>query len=208
MILYILGSVGFVGVASYCYKNKTKLLYNLMYSFSSIQMLFNNVNYTPIKKVQLIEYCYFDSMDDVNIVEFCDLKDMFLNNQDYVLTKKPDYKMIVYDDNTNKVCFYRPINKLILDYEISNVSFISFKITLDNGVEYNIKLKTKEYNFYVVNNEINFQFIKYYLNKYLDVRLLDTCEYTIHIVDENVNFVSVLKNDSILIKKDTYKIIS
>ena len=50
MILYILGSVGFVGLASYCYKNKTKLLYNLMYSFSSIQMLFNNVNYTPIKR--------------------------------------------------------------------------------------------------------------------------------------------------------------
>ena len=99
------------------------------------------------------------------------------------------------------------LNKLKLDYEISNVSFISFKITLDNGVEYNIKLKTNEYNFYVVNNEINFQFIKYYLNKYLNVRLLDTCEYTINIVDENVNFISVLKNDSILIEKDTYKII-
>ena len=206
-VVYILGSIGFAGVAGYCYNNKAKILYNLMYSYSSIQMLLNNMNYTPVKK-QNSEYCYFDSMDDLNIVEFCDLKDLFLNNQDYVLSKKPDCKMIVYNDNTNKICFYRPIQKINLDYEVSNLKFISFKITLANNVEYNVKLKTHEYNFYVVNNEINFQFIKYYFNKYLDVRLLDTCKYTIHIVDESMNFITVLQTDSILIEKDTYKIIS
>jgi len=112
------------------------------------------------------------------------------------------YKMIVYNNNYNKICFYPP-TKYDLNYELSKVAFISFKVIIDSN-EYAIKLSTPEYNFYVVNNVINFEFIKYYFNTYLHMKLLDDVEYTIEIVDDAVNFCNIKKANVIVFEKDTY----
>jgi hypothetical protein len=145
-------------------------------------------------------------MDDINIVELVELKDTIENNSELVVMKKRDYKMIVYNDALNKICFYQPISKIDVKYEVSNISFISFKITIQD-TEYNIKLWTNEYNFYIVNNIINAQWVKYYFQKYLGKHLMDTDKYTIDIIDDKVKQLTLTENESILIEKESYKII-
>ena len=209
IILYILASAGLLG-----YLNKENIAYNLIYLYSSIQILINKItNVISIKTTKTItthDVYTFESINDVQISEFVEYKKKFIDNPEMTFAKNPDAKMIIFNDTidnvTNKICYYKPYENITSKYEISNVSFISFKVNVESN-EYNIKLSTPEYNFYIVGNEINEQWIKYYFRKYLNNNLLDMFDYTIEIVDENVNFVNISQNDTIRFTKETYEII-
>jgi hypothetical protein len=211
MLLAIFGSTL---LTYYCYLNKELICYNAFYYFSYIQILlyrmkmFYSVNTPkPLRKISDNKDKYvFDCMDDINIVELVELKDTIENNSELVVMKKRDYKMIVYNDALNKICFYQPISKIDVKYELSNISFISFKIIIQD-TEYSIKLWSNEYNFYIVNNIINSQWVKYYFQKYLGKHFMDTDKYTIDIIDDKVQQITLTENESILIEKDSYKII-
>lgn len=210
-ILYILASAGF---ASY-YLSPQKVLYNLLYFCSSIQILIYKIKNAIMFKtiadanVKNTEYSYFESVNDFKIEEieeFIDFKKTFVDNPELVFFKKPNSKMIILNDGIYKICYYKPFENVSSKYEISDISFISFKITIDKK-EYNIRLETPEYNFYIVGNEINYQWVKYYFNKYLDNNFIDINEYNIEIVDDDVNFINISQNDKIIFKKETYEIV-
>ena len=201
MIFTLINGVGLLLFVKYCFDNKTNICYNLIYLFSSIQIQLQKLKVKS--KREYIENCYFDCVDynnnvsQTNCIEnVCDLQ------QSVIMSQK--YKMIVYNNNNNKICFYPP-TKYDLNYELSNISFISFKLITDSN-EHTIKLSTPEYNFYIVNNVINFEFIKYYLNTYLNIKLLDDDEYKIEIVDDSVNFHNINKTNEIIFQKDSYTI--
>lgn len=208
IILYILASAG---VASY-YLTPQKILYNLLYFCSSIQILIHKIKNAIVFKtiadanVKNIEYSYFESVNDYKIEEIIEFKKTFADNPELVFFKKPNSKMIILNEGIHKICYYKPFENVSLKYDISDISFISFKITIDKK-EYNIRLSTSEYNFYIVGNEINYQWVKYYFNKYLDNNFMDINEYNIEIVDDNVNFINITQNDKIIFKKETYEIV-
>lgn len=199
MIFTLINGVWILLFVKYCIDNKSSVCYNLIYLYSSIQMQLQKIKVKS--KRSYIENCYFECIDYMNnshqlncIENVCDMQ------QSIIMSQK--YKMIIYNNNYNKICYFPP-TKYDLMYEVSNVSFISFKVTV-NSIEYTVKLSTPEYNFYIVNNVINAEFIKYYFNKYLNIHLLDDIDYTIEIVDDSVNFVTLNKNNSLIFQKDTY----
>ena len=99
------------------------------------------------------------------------------------------------DENNNDSC----IN--IIE---SNVCFIAITMTY-NGEKYKINLKDPEYNFYVVGNKIDKSFLQYYLVNLLFIPLEDiNFEYTLEIIDNDVNFVFLNETQYILLEKDSY----
>jgi hypothetical protein len=199
MIFNLINGLGLLLFMKYCFNNKTTICYNLIYIFSSIQIQLQKIKFKTQR--EYIENCYFECIDYANstdklnsIEHVCDLQ------QGVIMSQK--YKMIIYNNNYNKICFYPP-TKYNLNYDLSKVAFISFKVIIDSN-EYTIKLSTPEYNFYVVNNVINFEFIKYYFNTYLNMKLLDDVEYTIEIVDDCINFHNMKKSNELIFQKDTY----
>lgn len=200
MIFNLINGFGLLLFIKYCFNNKTTICYNLIYIFSSIQIQLQKLKFKT-RRDDYIENCYFECIDHSNsidklnsIEDVCDLQHGSIMSQ--------KYKMIIYNNNYNKICFYPP-TKYNLKYELSKVAFISFKVIIDSN-EYVIKLSTPEYNFYVVKNVINFEFIKYYFNTYLNMKLLDDVEYKIEIVDDSVNFYNMKKSNIIVFEKDTF----
>ena len=204
VILCVLSCFGF---GAY-FLNPQKIAYNVIYFYSNVQILINNLKniFKSEPKTITNEYYHFEMINDTQIDEFIDFKEDFDNEPNFIFSKHPDSKIIIFNDGVNKIFYHKPFENITSSkYEISNVSFISFKIFV-NSKEYNIRLSTPEYNFYIVNNEINFQWVKYYFKKYLNINLIDTTEYSVEIIDENVNFINISQNDSIKFKKETYEI--
>lgn len=92
-------------------------------------------------------------------------------------------------------------------YTLTNYKFISFTVNY-LGDEYEIHLSNSKYTYYVVNNEIDAAFIKYYLVNYYNIENIDNniFSYSATILDENMNVVSFTENDKLILFYDTYKI--
>ena len=131
------------------------------------------------------------------------IKHITMNN---AMDKINDSELAVIRLNKNMIIFYPPIDSFFLDYEKSNVTFISVIVNIEDGEQYEIKLKTPSYSFYVVGNELNVDFVRYYLLKFKNVYLAPDVEYTMTIVDNNVNFYSVDQNECVAFEKDNYQI--
>jgi hypothetical protein len=132
------------------------------------------------------------------------------------------YDFVVYNhyqnNILNKVCI--SIFPFILNtkYEISNIKFLSFSLTINN-INIDILLKNDAYNYYIVNNIINKTFIYYYLmyinmdkNKQIQEIFeeskidLNTIKYKIVLMDNNVNVINLDEKSEIIIKKNEYLI--
>jgi hypothetical protein len=131
------------------------------------------------------------------------IKHITMNN---AMDKINDSELAVIKLSKNMIIFYPPIDSFFLEYEKSNVIFISVIVSIEDGEQYEIKLKTPSYSFYVVGNELNVDFVRYYLLKFKNVYLDPDVEYTMTIVDNNVNFYEVDQNECIAFEKDDYQI--
>jgi hypothetical protein len=92
-------------------------------------------------------------------------------------------------------------------YTLTNYKFISFTVNY-LGDEYEIHLSNSKYTYYIVNNEIDASFIKYYLVNYYNIENIDNniFSYSATILDENMNVVSFTENDKLILFYDTYTI--
>jgi len=91
-------------------------------------------------------------------------------------------------------------------FQYCKYTFSLIVLEIDN-LEYEIKLKQNYYNYYVVNNKINYLFILYYANKYLQIKIpID--DYKIQFIDQKSNYVTnITKKDVIVLNLNDYKII-
>ena len=115
-----------------------------------------------------------------------------------------DYDFILYEHDYNTIIYLNiPIN---LDYIVSDITFLLFTVCYDDKI-YDIALsKINKYNFYIVNNIIDKQFLIYYFNNYLKIYINDfTFQATI--IDHNVNLIYFTEKDRIIILKDDYTLI-
>jgi hypothetical protein len=92
------------------------------------------------------------------------------------------------------------------DYKLSKISFMSIELEHENKI-YPINLKNNKYNYYIVNNCLNQLFFKYYIKNILNAQInTDTFDYKLSIIDNNVNIITLLHNQYILIMDDDYQI--
>ena len=104
----------------------------------------------------------------------------------------------------NIICYNQIPNNLL--YELSNVRFLSIKMVCNDKL-YNIVLNAYNYNYYIINNIIDEQFIKYYLTHVLKETIsFENFKYCLEILDNDINIHSLNETHKIIIKKDTYEI--
>jgi hypothetical protein len=124
------------------------------------------------------------------------------------IDKINDSDLAVLVSDKNMILFYPPIDSYFPEYEQSDVRFISVTIAIypELSVNEEIKLKTSEYSFYVVDNELNVDFVRYYFLKFKNVLLPYDVEYTMTVVDDNVTFHTLDQNECIAFEKNSYQI--
>lgn len=95
----------------------------------------------------------------------------------------------------------------------SSVKFIMVEASLDsnNAEIFTIDLKTSEYNYYLVTNELRKEFFVYYLNHYYHLEDVDNnTGLRVKIIDQNANILYldyVTENKRIVLNDDDYEII-
>jgi hypothetical protein len=214
-----------------------KFIYNLIYIYSFAQIKYNQLyNYAlpffnyPKKdcinietRVELFNTeMHLCSIFDKKYFEpFEKLTDLSQELSNTINIQKFNKNLIIISElsnatNTTNKC----INKKIicsLDLENCDRKFVASEITFIalylnyNDVRYNINLKTDNFNYYLVGNVINLDFLRYYVKYVLNdpafiIKDTDTASYKLELMDHNVNMIELNAEQSIIIEKNGYNI--
>ena len=206
----------FIGIIYYSSTNKAipnyllnlsyKISYVTIYYYSKLQLGFiktkNNItNYAKSVPVlnNLLTYikykkCTFTSVNDKFII--CNKF-----NEEHNL----DYKIII---RFNKILDWEYKYYELLQHKQADYKFIMTEITIDDK-KFLIYFTTNNYNYLIVNNNIDKHFINYFLKTHYNdlVKDLEIENYTIRIVDHNVNIIEFDNTKTLIIKETEYVII-
>ena len=96
----------------------------------------------------------------------------------------------------------------LLQHKQADYKFIMTEITIDDK-KIVVHFKTDKYNYLIVNNNNNKYFINYFLKTHYNdlVKDLEIENYSIRIVDHNVNIVEFDSSKTLIIKETGYEII-
>jgi len=205
-----------------------KLGYNLLHGVSVCQIQMNKMKNMLVPYVKICKKYLKDNniLFEANIQTSLNLIDKNGNTQiisynGYDLVQlcesifdNKDVSCVVVDviDNGGKY-----INKIYieacpefkegkLDYKLSKFAFMMVELE-HNNEKHTIELKSNEYNYYIVNNYLNKNFFKYYLKNILKVSINDdNFDYTVTIIDHNVNFITLLPEQYIIFNENDYAI--
>lgn len=190
-----------------------KLIYNIIYFYSACQIKCNQT-YTFLLP-------YFKSeTKDTNNELMIEQYDMDTNK--LVETESDDIHnklTIISKTNikTNTVTNKRVVYEIELalakevEFDVSEITFIALYLNY-NDARYNINLKSDNFNYYLVGNAIDKHFVQYYINTVLNVKFsyLDSKMFTyqLELMDHDVEMVSLNADQSIIIEKNGYYILS
>jgi hypothetical protein len=186
--------------------NVTNLSYNLLYFVSLGQIKYNKImNY--LKELFFINNYNDDTLD----IEYYKNGKIYSrektkkHNKHNINLNEKNYDYVIISDNSpHKIFMYdKNISLSNFEYDISDIKFLSLNLIYNND-NYIINLKDNNHNFYIVNNQINKEFIKYYLENKLGVQTDEKIKYKLEIIDHNVNFINLTENESLIILKDNY----
>lgn len=106
-------------------------------------------------------------------------------------------------DKKDDYFFYKCLNYETSDKK-TNYKFITIDLH-DKNEKFNLELCTKNYTFYLNDNKIlGEEFVKWFCFKYLNKTISDN--YKIQIIDNNVNIISITKNEYIQLSNDDYNV--
>jgi hypothetical protein len=197
--------------------NLYNLSYNIIYIVSLCQIKVNKLikkinHFIEHKDNDIIIECFENGKLEncFYLSDYSDINDIYklieIYNYNIASFKVDDtiYKCIL--KNEQKIDFKELLDNRELYSLISSLRFISLNVKY-NEENFKINLKDENNNYYIVNNEIDKQFIQYYLEHKLNISTdKDNFIYTIELVDNNVNFINLKDSDSIVIYKDKYVI--
>lgn len=206
----------------------TKIAFNILYVVSSFQ-----IKYIKYFKPTLVHICtsvrtFLELQQIINgrtnylpklyfIKNGNKFHDMILsskNSENFIKVDDINYDLIIlddYDNNKNRhnyICYTNaPTN---FSYDESNISFMSIEFNHNKYINQFV-LKDDARNYYIVGNIIDKKFVKYYIETYLSNEIneidFENFKYTLSILDNEVNQIKIDETQSILIEKDSYKII-
>ena len=181
------------------------LSYNSIYYYSKLQLSLIKTQNTVTSYVKSVPFlnnlltyinykkCTFTEINDRLII--CN-KFNEENNLDYKIIIRFKMKDWEYD-------YYEFLQHKQADYK-----FIMTEITIDDK-KFLIYFTTNNYNYLIVNNNIDKHFINYFLKTHYNelVKDLEIEKYTIRIVDHNVNITEFDSSKTLIIKETEYLII-
>ena len=115
---------------------------------------------------------------------------------------------IIYSDKqesgrTNKVIYFSVPTSFI--YDKCSFKFVSVTMTFTVKEHYNLKLFADKENYYIVNNRLNKYVFCYLLRKqYGIIKDEFRVQYSIEIIDQDVNMHSLTEKDEIELRLDNY----
>ena len=189
-----------------------KLIYNIIYFYSACQIKCNQT-YT-----YLLPYFKAETNDTSNelLIERYDM-----DTNKLVETESDDdihnKLTIISKTNTNTVTNKRVIYDIELalakevEFDVSDITFIALYLNY-NDVRYNINLKSDNFNYYLVGNAIDKRFVQYYINTVLNLNFSyfesEMSTYQLELMDHDVKMVYLTLDQSIIIEKNGYHILS
>lgn len=194
--MYFIGVFSTVVLANFIVNNVGTICFHFIHFVSQMQLLIN-----PIQK-QLTN----ESKNEPDRFE-CFVGNTLIrcDTCENAIEKINGSEITVLISNKHMVCFYPPIEEFTSTYEASNVRFISVKIEIDY-VEFDIKMCGPTYSFYVVGNDLNVDWVRYYFLKFKNIALPVNVEYQLTIIDDDVNFIVLNQFECIGLDRDEYNV--
>lgn len=168
------------------------IIYNLLYMFSLCQIRYNKIFrffHQHYKKIENIKVLYLDSNGKIESDLVSDH-----NCKGALLFDGPN--IVVYESFPTT-----------FEYKTSQIHFINVELEYNNKI-YPMHLKTDNVNYYIVNNSLNAFFVKYYIQNVMKMTINENepFQYTIHIIDHNVNCITLNQVQRLIITEDGYEI--
>lgn len=123
------------------------------------------------------------------------------NNENETVNK------FIINDYENFINKYKNINTSnnVVKYEVTGYKFIMFEIIINN-ISVSVDMSTEKYNYLIIDNIFDSNFIKYFLKKYhLNIYNMfddkDFTSYKIKIIDHNINVLE-FDNKPLIISKE------
>ena len=215
-------------------KIRNRFLFKIIDLYTQAEIFYkNNKHYVPyyVNKYapKLYDFiCLLDNYlsSDYN-VDFEVVKDGAILNEGFILdsfknkpvTSIEDYDFVVYTDkksNQKNRIIYRHQLHFDYDYKLNNTNFVfvSVSFDVDNSEEpytFQIHFKTDTYNYHIVDNSINSNFMHYFLNKHYGREMMNTniewSNYKLKIIDSDINVFELTKNDSLYFNENSFTIV-
>ena len=202
----------------------TKVGYNIIYFYSICQIKCNQLynNFLPYLEMFKNENKLIDDIKNQTL-ELFDLSTnknkIFTDNEQQIFNqmvlsiRSPNNILIMSELLNQKYIHKKIINKKTwnFDFDVSKITFIALYLNY-NDARYNINLKTEAFNYYLVGNIIDKQFVQYYINNILKLPFNyekeDMLSYQLELMDHEVNMISLNACQSIIIEKDSYQILN
>jgi hypothetical protein len=212
-----------------------KISYCGVYSFTTVQMkliqtrryIANRYNsfllFCPSVKKYINNFCeYFVKTQDVEyisdgtVIETSSKKRLLQNYKKIEPGEKSIHKMTIYTNGINKKVFsFIPFEESHYNCEKTRYNFVLVEIQIYSEIK-KIDLTTNEYNYMLVDNVINKEFVIYLLKTHYPryVKIVNQFfgnnidNYKITILDQDVNKIILNQYNYLTLKKDNYKISS
>ena len=134
------------------------------------------------------------------------LIDLMDTNSSPNINEYNNFNLLVLTDNSVDKLLYQTVPTDI-SYDYSKIKFFSMELYYNNNV-FPIELSNDKQNYYIVNNVINEQFYRYYLNNMLGVFTPIDFPYSVQIIDHNVELKTLSPSEAIIIKENDYEIVT
>jgi hypothetical protein len=201
-----------------------KLCYKLLYTFSVCQIQFNKLiklitPYVKDVKKYLKDKGFIEEVK-TQIIDIIskngDVENVLIISDKTPLEElsngfDPDRHagVLLSDKDFETGCInmiYYEKTPVIRDYKLSNINFMMIELEHENE-KHPIVLKDDTYNYYIVNNSLNQNFFKYYLKNVLKVPINEAnFDYTVSIIDHNVNILTLLPHQHIVFNEHDYTV--
>ena len=180
---------------------------------------FNKTIYNCIKfGTILIEqtksiFTYFSPFIDPTLTYLLNEKTVSTNNNIISSLEGYDKTCSIFTGTSGNVSFItiQNNNEQILhnknNYQVCDFTLNSLILIINNRNTYDINL-TEKLNFYIVDNIIDLQLVKWYVFFYYDIVIKDTDTLSLSILNDKYELSTIdIKTNSISLKKESYEII-
>jgi len=196
-------------IPNYLLNLSYNLSYNSIYYYSKLQLSFiktkNNIT-TYTKSVPFINnlLTYMKPDTNLDIYTYTVVNDYLTICTKFNEEENLDYKQVLHykpDDEKKKYIESLKIEQADYKFIMTEISIADKKIV--------VHFTNDKYNYLIVHNKLDKDFINYFLkNNYSElIKDLEIENYTIKIIDHNVNIVEFDNTKSLLINKSGYEIL-
>ena len=183
--------------------------YKSIYYYSKIQLRFIKTKNTISTYVESVPFLsnlltYIKPYTNVDIYTYTLVNSNLTICSKFIEEQNLDYKIILHYEPTSE----KKKHIESLEYNQANYKFIMTEITIDDK-KIILHFTTDKYNYLIENNRLDKDFIIYFLKTHYNelVKDLEIENYSIKIIDHNVNIIELNNTMSLLINKIGYEIL-